>query len=202
MKKSEHFGKRWTQEEYDFLEENYGRMSIAAIAKKLGRTEQAIKTKRERLSLYNVHETRGYMTMNQFHLSANVDHKVSKRWITNCNFPVRRMPGVKKLYVDPVAFWEWAEKHKDIVLFSRIERQTILPEPDWVEEERTKEIKTNLAKAPWKRWTGEEKSRAYHMFFVKGMTQREIAEELGRTIPSVEKKIQKMRKEKILQAAG
>ena len=43
--------KRWSENELQFIKDNYKTLSDAEIAKELGRAESAVATKRKRLSL-------------------------------------------------------------------------------------------------------------------------------------------------------
>ncbi len=43
--------KKWSEDEIQFIKDNYETLTDAEIAEKLGRTEQAVITKRKRLSL-------------------------------------------------------------------------------------------------------------------------------------------------------
>ena len=38
-------GKRWTKEEEEYLKENWGRLKIESIAKKLGRSKRAVEAR-------------------------------------------------------------------------------------------------------------------------------------------------------------
>ena len=61
--------KRWTAEEQEYLKEAWGRASIPAIAKKLGRTVDAVKVRASKLKLGAVLEAGDYVTLNQLLLT-------------------------------------------------------------------------------------------------------------------------------------
>ena len=50
---------RWSKEEEEFLTENWGNLSIKAIAKKLNRSKNAIEVRKNRLGLGSFLENRG-----------------------------------------------------------------------------------------------------------------------------------------------
>ena len=56
---------KWTAEEQEYLRENWGRVSIPGIAKKLGRTVEAVKIRASRLKLGAVLDAGDYVTLNQ-----------------------------------------------------------------------------------------------------------------------------------------
>ena len=53
---------RWSKEEEEFLTENWGNLSIKAIAKKLNRSENAIVVRKTRLGLGSFLENGEYIT--------------------------------------------------------------------------------------------------------------------------------------------
>lgn len=48
------YRRRWTPKEEEYLQENWGKYSIPAIAKKLGKSVNAIKVRANRLALPNL----------------------------------------------------------------------------------------------------------------------------------------------------
>ncbi|MFA1819025.1 hypothetical protein ACDX78_02275 [Virgibacillus oceani] len=49
-------GKKWSQEELDYLEDRWGVVSIKGIANKLGRSVNAVKLKAQRTGLDDAYE--------------------------------------------------------------------------------------------------------------------------------------------------
>jgi hypothetical protein len=70
---------RWTPEDEAYLERNLHRMSVADIAKKLGRTKTAVKLKAKRLGV-NKTMQEGY-TMSSLCLGLGCDHHKVERWL-------------------------------------------------------------------------------------------------------------------------
>ena len=54
---------RWSKEEEEFLTENWGNLSIKAIAKKLNRSENAIEVRKTRLGLGSFLENGEYINL-------------------------------------------------------------------------------------------------------------------------------------------
>ena len=85
--------------------------------------------------------------------------------------------------IDPSNFWKWAGMHKEKVQFSNIEPQVLLPEPDWVDEERRKD-KQIVKKKVYKYWTTKEDQRLLELR-KEGLTYAEIGQRMKRSATSV-----------------
>lgn len=173
-------GRKWTNEEVEYLEKFYNRRGVGYIAKKLNRTENSIKRKAQRLG-YNAY------VCEELYLSTiakcfHCDIAVIKRWIDKFGLPCRYIQRgqIKCGLVDGKKFWKWANNHKDIIPWSKYVKYTILPEPDWINV-TLKEYKTKYHR---KRITQQEKSYVIHQREL-GHTFKEIAESIGRTEDAV-----------------
>lgn len=154
----------WKPDEEDYLMEKWGQVSVPAIAKKLGRTRNSIMVRANRLGLSPYFESGEYVTMHQLILalgySGSSDSYKIKSWIQNRNFPVHNKRHTEKIvrvvYIDE--FWEWAEKNRSFLDFSRMEPLALGEEPDWLVEQRHKDFKAFAIqrKDPW---TSDEDSR-------------------------------------------
>ena len=71
---------RWTEEEEQFLESGLPRLSVTAIAKKLGRSTTAVALKAKRLGL---RKRNGAFTARALAQGVGVDDHVVARWITS-----------------------------------------------------------------------------------------------------------------------
>lgn len=109
--------KNWTEEEYNFLEDKWGIVSIPTIAKSLGRTEDAVKLKAYKLGMRRHIHACEEITINQLikALGGHYQYTVD-RWIKH-GFPVKYKKSVRKKYkvFKLEDFWKWAEQHKDIL---------------------------------------------------------------------------------------
>lgn len=174
--------RNWTQEEIDFLKENIGVLKLSTIAKKLDRSYEAVSIKLKRLGMANTKNLTGMMTMGELARHLNVDRNIVKRWVDHhglpCTVKVTRLS--KKFYfIDTIDFWQWAEKNKEKIDFSKIEEHAILPEPAWVKKERIKD-KNAKKKRVYKKWTTKEYKLMVQLR-EEGYTYNEIGKTLGRT---------------------
>ena len=133
-------GKNWTAEEKELLCELYGKYSIPTIAKRFGRSENAILVMRERLRLGGVLENSEFITVNRLLKEFGYIQcgGYFKGQLERAGFPFKRQR-VKQCSFDMVdieKFWEWAENCGDLFDFSRLPKNALGKEPDWVDKRR------------------------------------------------------------------
>lgn len=188
--------KKFTPEEEQYIEQYFGSMSAESIGAKLGISAKSVVNKAYKMGFTSIIGSSGRVTANTLASLVGHDFKVVKRWVDNHGLPhIRRSLNVlsscKHILIDPEEFWEWAEQNKERIDFLRIEKNTIVPEPKWVEEERK-----NLIRNPRKKrkvWTQQEEVRLWNMFYTSGMKQKDIARKFNVTTTAIERKLKKLR---------
>lgn len=154
----------WTQDEEEYLQEMWGSRSIPAIAKHLGRTVNAVKVRVARLGLGPSLMGGEYITFNQLVIAvtggnSGYTYKM-KSWAENRGLPIHTKRVEKcswrVIYVDE--FWDWAEKNRSFIDFSKMEPLALGEEPDWVAEQRRKDF-TAFSIQRKDPWTADEDSR-------------------------------------------
>lgn len=185
-------GRTWTKEEYEYLENHWGNSSIPSIAKKLNKSVNAIKIKAQRLGLGAVLENGDYVTLNQLMKSltgTSVHTYQQKSWIENRGMPVhyKRVENntFRVVYIDE--FWEWAEKNRSFIDFSKMEPLSLGKEPDWVGGQRKKDFEacSLQRKDPW---TPYEDDRLRHLLKQQKYGYSEIATMLCRTEGAIQRR--------------
>ena len=147
----------WKPEEEDYLMEKWGQISVPAIAKKLNRTTNAVKVRAQRLGLGAVLMAGEYVTLNQLLLAVNggsssYGYKM-KSWVENRGLPVHTKKvnrcSFRVVYIEE--FWEWAERYRSFIDFSKMEPLALGEEPGWVAEQRKKDFEAYAIqrKDPW-----------------------------------------------------
>lgn len=187
-------GRRWTKEEDDFLKERVGNLSFSAIANRLDRTVDAIEVRVRRLGIDNTKLESGKLTANELARALNVDNHTVYRWINEHRLKaVRRVTrqSTKFNLISVDDFWKWAKKNKEKINFYKIAPLSLLPEPDWVEEERKKDYHS-IPKRQAAKWTEYEDKRLLEMT-KGGYTQKEIGKALGRSENSVQRRLSRLR---------
>lgn len=113
-------GFSWSQEEIDFLEKNFCKMSSEDIARRLGRTIASIRGKMQRMSLFRAGRN-GY-TMQDIMLGLGVtDHHKVERWIS-----LGWLKG-KKLSID-----DYPARQSPWIFTDKAIREFILTHPDQI----------------------------------------------------------------------
>lgn len=164
-------GKAWTQEEINYLSDKWGTISIKTIAQNLGRTESAVINKKIRLKLGAFLESGEYVTWNQLlkavGCSGGNDYK-NISWIENRGFPIKTKRvsnnSFKVVYLEE--FWDWAEKNRNFIDFSKMEENILGLEPTWVKQQRKLDYERNqkIKTIPWTKAEDEKLKRLLKEF--------------------------------------
>ena len=157
-------GKKWTAEDENYLHEMWGRISIPGIAKHLGRTVDAVKIRANRLGLGAMLMSGDYVTFNQLLIAVQGSNSGGgyklKSWVKNRGLPVHYKRVINNrfriVYLDD--FWEWAEKNRSFIDFSKMEPFSLGKEPEWVADQRKKDFHSCAIQRK-DRWSSEDDSR-------------------------------------------
>lgn len=191
-RKSPPLGKRtWTPEDENYLAEKWGYASVPAIAEKLNRTENAVVVRAQRLGLGAVLMAGGYVTLNQLLDTVTGRERGNtyqrKSWVENRGLPVHRKKvnrcSFSVVYLEE--FWEWAERNRSFLDFSKMEPLALGREPSWVAEQRKKDYRACAIqrKDPW---TADEDSRLKMLLSQHRYTWAELSEMLYRTTGAIQ----------------
>ena len=205
----------WTPEDIEILETSIGTMSFNAIAKKLGKTPGAVSRQADKLGISNTKLASGLVTMHELAQCLCTYDKKIKRLIDNEGLPGKRRDfrirkaldgkgnrrNEKRLlyYIDVEEFWEWAEDHKDAFNWYPVPKNSLVPEPEWVDERRKEDYyKWNEVNFSW---TDEKNEQLWRLFYEEDLKQKEIAVRLGCTHNAVRKQLFRLREKKKKQKA-
>lgn len=173
-------GRKWTEQEVEYLEKFYEKKGVSYIAKKLDRTVYSVKRKAQKLghNAYVCEDIYVRMIARCF----NCDSRVVNRWIDKFGLPCRKVQRGQATcrLVSADKFWKWAAEHKELIPWSKYEKFSILPEPEWVNET----IKNYALINNRKRITNIE-SHQIITLRRKGKSFEEIAIIMNRTVDSV-----------------
>lgn len=183
----------WTAEEETYLMDKWGLVAVPSIAKKLGRTVNAVVVRAQRLGLGAVLDAGDYVTFNQL-MRTLTDNAQSysyqmKSWVENRGMPVHRKRVVNNtfrvVYLDE--FWEWAEQHRSFIDFSKLEPLALGKEPGWVAVQRKIDFVAfaNQRKDPW---TPQEDQRLSYLLKQHKYTWAEISRELKRSAGAIQRR--------------
>ena len=127
---------RWTKKEIDYLRKQYKHQTSHQIAVKIGRTENAILKKAERLGLSLYRENCEFLSGLTLCNCFGIDMRVFRRW-----YLILKMPAIKKIrgkscmyLIETEKFWCWAKQHQELIPWDKYEEYSLLPEPQWVKD--------------------------------------------------------------------
>lgn len=187
-------GKNWTKQEDEYLAEHWGIVSVATLAKNLGRSENAIIIRKSRLGLGAFLESGDYVTWNQLlkaiGCGSNAGGYKVTSWIKNLDFPIhtRRVKNNSFKVVYLHEWWIWAEKNRDLLDFSKFEENSLGEEPAWVKEKRRHDYEKNrkYIKTPW---TKQEDDKLLRLVSRQQYTYDELSRILRRTNGAISRRL-------------
>jgi hypothetical protein len=184
----------WTNEEEIYLQDKWGIISIKGIAKSLGKSIQSVKLKAQRMGLGDARFSYEGITLNQLSKAINISYGILTHWVDLYDFPARKKVFAisnKVLVVQYKDFWKWAEKNRQMLDFTRIEKGILGPEPVWVESKRNADLikKRKIKKSVNDPWTEEEENILKGMLNAYKYTYPEIAQRLNRSEGAIKRRI-------------
>lgn len=185
-------GRTWTPDEITYLEDSWGTVSIRHIAKKLGRSINAVKLKAQRIGLQDARFAGDGITLNQLAKALNREYSILKNWLTRYNFPAKKKVFCKEAkvwFVRYQDFWKWAEEYKTLLDFSRLEPNLLGPEPEWVAEKRRADMLKINKSTKWADWTEQEDKKLLSLVNAHRYTYPEIAKMLNRSATAVKRRL-------------
>lgn len=184
--------RKWTKEDVEYLKEKWGNVSISSLAKKLNRSVNAVKLKTKRLGLGPMLENGSYVTLNQVAIALtgrNFSSYYKKSWIENRGMPVHNKKVInntfKIIYLDE--FWKWAEKNRSFLDFSKMEPLALGKEPEWVNEQRKKDYKSNALQRK-DQWTPYEDDKLRYLLKQQKYGYAEVADILHRSEGAIQRR--------------
>ena len=187
----------WTEQEQDQLIELLGSYSFEIIAKKLNRTIGAIESQVERMKLSALVES-GKINAHMLSVAFDIQYKVLYRWRDQFGLPLKKkkLRSSKRtkqasLVINAEEFWKWADKHRHLINFRNYKPFSILPEPEWLEEQIRLDYQT-IPKRQRREYTKQEDETLIRLY-LSGMKQKDIAKQLERTHNSVERRLKRLR---------
>ncbi|ARD47595.1 SANT/Myb-like DNA-binding domain-containing protein [Sporosarcina sp. P33] len=186
--------KNWTAEEVEYLEDQWGVISYKTIAKKLGRTVNSVKIKATRLNLGDPRKCFNGLTLLQLSEVIGVNYNALNHWVKVYDLPVvnKRLASKKSvMFIKIEDFWKWAEKNKEMIDFSRFEKNMLGAEEEWVGVKRSADQAKRLYvdKSNKNPWSEEEDRMLRSMVNAHSFTYPEIAQRLKRSQGAVKRRL-------------
>lgn len=186
-------GKTWSAADDNRLREMWGQVSIPAISTKLGRSQNAVIVRACRLNLGPFLEHGDYITLHQLSIALGFGRSSCKyflnSWVENRGFPIhtkkRNKSSIRVVYLDE--FWEWAEKNRSFLDFSKMEPLALGEEPEWVKQQRKMDYQafSLQRKDPW---TEEEDSRLVMLLKMHKYGYAELSQMMHRSAGAIQRR--------------
>ncbi|MEG1239954.1 MAG: hypothetical protein RSD46_01255 [Oscillospiraceae bacterium] len=176
----------WMPDDEEYLMDKWGTVSLPAIAKNMHRTVNAIRIRAQRLGLGPTLMGGEYITLNQLVIAVTGTNSAysykMKSWVENRGLPVhaKRVDKCAWRVVYLNEFWQWAEKNRSFIDFSKMDPLALGEEPEWVAEQRKKDFAAYAIqrKDPW---TSAEESRLKMLLSMQRHSWVEISEMMQRS---------------------
>lgn len=185
--------KPWTPEETEYLQENWGNVSMDSMSIHLKRTKAAIQLRASKLGLGPFLDNGyKYVTKNALFVALGHNSNGYKNisWIQNRGLQIHRIK-VKNHYFDVIyldEFWKWAYENQSFLNFSKFEKYALGPEPKWVSEKRKNDC-IKCSKFTTLPWTESEDLRLKRYLKEKKYGYKELSNMLHRTAGAIQRRI-------------
>lgn len=187
--------KRWSEKDDAYLQDKWGTVSIGRLAKVLGRSENAVVVRSQRIGCGAHLAGDSKISLNQLLYTIygrpNGQAYIRNRLIQN-GLPVKWHTVRKNRFrvIDIEDFWKWAEKNKSLLDFSRLEKYSLGAEPDWVDIKRKADFdKTQRQGRHNTAWTSAEDARLRRMLDKGTYTYTDLSRELRHSEGAVKRRI-------------
>ena len=185
--------RNWTKKEEEYLIEKWGTVSVKTLSKTLNRSENAIIVRKDRLGLGAFLDNGEYVTWHQLLLALGITggsgYKITS-WVKNREFPVhtKRVNSNSFRIVYLEEWWDWAEKNRDLLDFSKFEENVLGVEPEWVKEKRKHDVEKTrkYITTPWTK-TEDEKLRRF--VTKQKYTYDELSKMMRRTNGAIQRRL-------------
>ena len=189
--------RRWTDEEKEYLCENWGEKDLNVIAKKLKRTIPAIKHMVRELELPSAQDASTYLTQREVARIMGVTNKKLAYWEQKrkiISFKSIKLCGkmtYKVIQLDKLL--DVLKQHQDIWDANKVELYAFGEEPLWLQEKRKSDA-TKVYGNNNESWTAAQDMQL-HSLWRRKVPQKEMAEALEKTPRAIRHRICKLRKE-------
>lgn len=185
--------KHWNNDQIQYLHDKWGVRSIKAIAKHLNKSVSAIKQKARREGLSDPMLHFDGITLSELMKALNKSYsKTVESWIGLYELPVRSKVFASTKAVKVIRyedFWKWAEDHKELLNFAKVEENILGPEPDWVKVKRSADKMRSQRTWLSTPWSKQEDERLLQLVKQPSITYPELARLLNRTESSIKRRL-------------
>lgn len=187
----------WSEKEIEYLVQNWSEKGLDGCAKRLKRTEVAVRLKAKRLGLGGVVRGSEYLSGQSVANLLGIDIHSVLRWMDMGLLLYKSAPftdrsdGRRTITMVSIENLEQFLQNNINLWDSRKMKGSLwLKDPEWMINKRAAD--RSRPRAEGRKWTREEDKRAIAMFKAGGYTYQRIGDVLGRSRDSVERRLSRL----------
>lgn len=191
---------KWTMEEFEFLKNNWGKLSKKEIAEKLNRDVRSVSIKANRIGLKNYFVYSEEITLNQLHriiYKTNMHSSYTGQVWESYQMPFNRTIPCQKAAFRTIKisdFLMWLEQNKRVInLYLTDEGCFGVDEPEWLKEKRKADKRAAVYGPHNREWTPEENEKLVELVNSQKYGYREISIILKRTEGALKRQMLKLK---------
>ena len=184
--------KNWNQTELDYLQDKWGVISIKGIANHLKKSVSAVKLKAQRIGLGDPRMSFEGITICQLAKALGREYSIIRNWIDRYGMPAKSKIFAREnrvLIIGYNEFWEWAEQHRELINFAKMDLNILGAEPDWVKVKRKADQMRSQRTWQSTAWDLKEDQRLLQLVRLPKITYPELARQLNRTESSIRRRL-------------
>lgn len=174
-----------------YIEDNWGQVSVLGIAKKLNRSIDGIINKKGKLGLGTFLDCGEYITINQFFIAIGRAGGYSytlNQWVKK-GFPLKSKKvlnySYKIVYLDQ--FWKWAKEYRMHLNFAKFEEGALGLEPKWVKDLRKADVEFSKYKVT--AWSRNEDNHLKSLLRLYRYTYKDLSLAIFRTEGAIKRRM-------------
>lgn len=178
-------GRRWTEEELEMLERYNGTCTCAMMAKRLGRSPDAVKLKMSRSGLLGFAQATELLTAYQILKAYGINYRKLKRW-QRLGLKRKKISGYNTFKQKDV--YEFMKNHPEEWDATKVVNDSLFMNEPWFLKKRRED---RAGRKKRRRWTPSDVSHLI-LRYRQGAPIRQIAEEMDRSESSIKNKMHYM----------
>lgn len=182
-------GRKWTVEEDKFIENNIDHMRAKDIAKRIGRSTDAVIIRMRSIGVSGVLSSTDLLTQNNIRLLLGVQSRTVTQWY-GLGLQTRRV-GVYRMTTQS-DLQKFLLKNPDLWKASKVEDNTIFLANDRLKSVYLRKKEEEAAKKPYF-WTNKELARLKFLYD-RGTPYSQISAVIGRSVTACKQKVLQMHK--------
>ena len=176
-------GTRWSDNDVEYLKENWGSKTVPIMSKFLKRTPYAVRRKAVKMELGG---RKINYTLNEVGILLDIDAKAVKRWGEKGLIITRAKTDAKIYSIKLEDLEEFLKNYKGYWDSRKMKYSLWITEPDWFKQKKKED--QDIPKKHFHRWDDSQDIKLVELFF-KGIEPKEIGEIIGRSETTIKQRL-------------